>query len=274
MVVAGLGSETDASGRTVDLPLDRLGYEPGEVTYFSYSGRPSYRPADTHRPLGEAVQRLAAQLRALQRREPGREVDLVAHSQGGAVVVAFLTQLYDPGDARYPPLGTVVTLSSPLAGAPLATAAQQARATLPGWLVLRGVRAADRIVDAGVDPDAPALRDLAEGSAFAEAVAGDPLPAHVDLTTVGATLDWVVPAGTATRRGARDHAIVHVRGLRVHSSAPGDPEVLRTVRAALEGSPLPCRSFADAVRAAVLPALVAEVEHTAGDLLGGPPVSA
>ena len=39
------------------------------------------------------------------------------------VVEAFLTLIYERGDRSYPPLGTVVTLSSPLRGDPLATAA-------------------------------------------------------------------------------------------------------------------------------------------------------
>ena len=37
------------------------------------------------------------------------------------MVEAFLTQIYDAGDPSYPPIGTVVTISSPLQGDPIAT---------------------------------------------------------------------------------------------------------------------------------------------------------
>jgi len=126
MVVAGIESSMTGGVPPLSLPVARLGYRPDEVTYFSYAPEGGdYAASDTEGPIMGAARRLAAQLRAMQRREPGREVDLIAHSLGGVVVEAFLTRLYDRGDPAYPPLGTVVTLSSPLRGAPLARAAAE-----------------------------------------------------------------------------------------------------------------------------------------------------
>ena len=101
---------------------------PTRSASFSYAadGGP-YTKGDTYAPLLTSARRLADQLRAQQRTDPGREVDLIAHSQGGVVVLAFLKLVYDPADATYPPLGKVITLSSPLQGAPLATLADEIR---------------------------------------------------------------------------------------------------------------------------------------------------
>ena len=104
MVVAGIESSMTAGAPPLSLPgRATLGYQPDEVTYFSYA--PNRRPLPAGRHRGARSWRppvaSAAQLRALQRREPGREVDLIGTPQGGVVVEAFLTQLYGPGDRSY-----------------------------------------------------------------------------------------------------------------------------------------------------------------------------
>ena len=83
----------------------------------------------------------ATSSRAFARAHPGREVDLVAHSQGGVVVDAFLELAYDPADPTLPPLGTVVTLSSPHQGAPLAEVAADMRSSPAGRRAARRRRA-------------------------------------------------------------------------------------------------------------------------------------
>ena len=205
MVVAGINSSGAAwdRGPTVDLDVDALGYHQaeGEVRYFSYAddgGR--YTKDDTHRPIVESAALLAAQLRRMQREQPGREVDLVAHSQGGLVIDVFLATFYRAGDRSFPPLGNVVTLSSPHEGAPLATVAQQVRATRKGKAVL------DTVEDHLPLPptDSAAVHDLAEGSSVVREVQERGVPEHFDYTTIGATEDFVVPATNISLPGATE----------------------------------------------------------------------
>src|SRR5262249_38070312 len=80
MVVAGIESAMTNPAPPLALPVAALGYQPGEVTYFSYAGGGDYGKSDTEGPLMAAAHRLAQQLRAMQRAQPGREVDLIAHS--------------------------------------------------------------------------------------------------------------------------------------------------------------------------------------------------
>jgi hypothetical protein len=267
MVVAGIDSHRRTNGASLDVPFAALGYERGEATYYSYArDGGAYRAADTHAPLMTSARRLGEQLRAMQRREPHREVDLVAHSQGGVVVMAFLAFVYDPADPAYPPLGTVVTLSSPLEGAPLATAGARIARTSSGRTFLA---ATDRLA-AGIGvptppTQAPSVRDLAEGSPFMRRLRAAKLPGTVDLTTVGAVADPVVPAVIATRDGAQ-HSVVATSPFNAHSAVQTDADALRALRAALEHRPVPCEPWQTAVATALVSPGLTEFERGVGTL--------
>jgi hypothetical protein len=265
MVVAGINSEGKAwdRGPTVDLDVAALGYhaDEGEVRYYSYAtdgGR--YTRDDTHRPILESAALLAKQLRAMQREQPGREVDLLAHSQGGVVVDAFLLHFYRPGDRSFPPLGNVVTLSSPHEGAPLATAGKKIGSSRLGHLALDGLEAVSSLPP----PNSQAVHDLAEDSATVERIQRRGLPEHFDVTTIGATEDVVVPATNISLPGATE-TVTAVDAVNEHSAIVSDPNALRAVRAALEGRAPPCVDLATALRSAVAPVVISRIEHTFGD---------
>jgi alpha-beta hydrolase superfamily lysophospholipase len=266
LLVAGINSHGTGSGPTLALPAAALGYRPDEVSYFSYApdATGAYGKRDTYAPLLTSARRLAEQLRAMQRAEPGREVDLLAHSQGGVVVLSFLTVVYDRGDPTYPPLGTVVTLSSPLQGAPLATAGARIGRTESGRAALQ---VADKIAGGlhlPVPPAlAPSVRDLAADSDLMRRLEGTWLPDQVELTTVGALTDLVVPAGVATRPEA-SHTVVATSPLNAHRAVLTDADALRAVRAAIERAPLPCRSLFETLAAAVIPSGITRLEHDVG----------
>jgi hypothetical protein len=259
MVVAGIGSHRTAGGASTDLPVERLGYDPAEARSFSYArDGGAYGPRDTLIPIEQAAHRLGDQLRAMQRANPGREVDLIAHSQGGVVALAFLALEYDPADRSLPPLGTVVTLSSPLGGAPLATLASFVGTTAPGRQLLEHFTL-----------NGPSLRELREHSHLLDRLDGAPLPAVVDLTTIGAAGDYVVPATRAHRDGA---ASFDADPLTVspHSAVVRDAAALRAVRAALEHRAMPCQSLGEAIDAALFPVVIEHVEGSVLDAVGRP----
>jgi len=258
MVVAGIESSSAPNHVPSALPVDELGYTPDEVTYFSYAADGGdYDAHDTEGSILVAAHRLADQLRELERSEPGREVDLIAHSQGGVVVETFLTQIYDRGDPSYPPLGTVVTLSSPLQGAPLANVAAAVERSRTGDDVLRRRLPMAR---------APGVRDLASDSDLMRRVGEAPLPDLVELTTIGSATDVIVPGTAAVRPGARGATVIP-HALDAHAAIVTDPEALANVRAALEDRPLPCRSLLTSVAGEVVPTLVTDAEIGAGGAL-------
>ena len=264
MLVAGIDSSLAAGHPALNVPVAKLGYEADEVTYFSYARNGGdYTAADTEGPIMVAARRLGSQLRALQRQEPGREVDLLAHSQGGVVAAAFLALVYKRDDRSYPPLGTVVTLASPLRGAPLASAASRIDRTHVGSTALR---VADRLADA-VGAQLPlqsaALRDLAVDSAFMRRLDAARLPDEVQLTALGSATDLIVPGDVATRDGAATATVVPI-GLNAHTSILNDPSALRVVRSALEGRPPPCESLATALAGKLIPTAIRSLEDGVG----------
>jgi murein DD-endopeptidase MepM/ murein hydrolase activator NlpD len=197
VVVSGLGTSSDTS--LID--TGHLGYDPGNVTRFSYAGTPqadhrlgpripTARPvpsvgrsgasperspgllreqapfgaADTWAGIDVAARRLRDQLRDQARREPGRAVDLFGHSMGGVVIARYLTEHHDPYDRSLPPIGNVVTVASPHRGSDVATlgAAVRDHSVLgPAVTGLRTVLSAT---------DLPGLRDLGRLSLEVDAI--------------------------------------------------------------------------------------------------------
>ncbi|HXY95262.1 MAG TPA: peptidoglycan DD-metalloendopeptidase family protein [Acidimicrobiia bacterium] len=269
MVVAGINSSGLAGDRgpTVALDVAALGYhtDEGEVRYFSYAADGgAYTEADTYGSIPVAAQRLAEQLRAMQREQPGREVDLIAHSQGGVVVDRFLQDDYHPQDPTFPPLGTVVTLSSPHEGAPLATAGAQIRSSSVGERALDGVA---RLLPSFPPPSATAVQQLSERSPTIREIQASGVPEHIDFTSIGATEDVVVPATNISLRGAHETTVA-VDNASEHSAIVEDPAALRAVRAALEGRAPPCVDLGTALRGAIAPVVISRLSHLGGDLAG------
>lgn len=261
MVVAGISSSWDGHGNSVGLPARDLGYDESEVRSFSYKGAfAPYEAADTWGDLEVSAVNLGQQLQQMQAEHPGREVDLVAHSQGGVVVDLFLQHVYDPADPAYPPLGTVVTLSSPHRGAPIATAARDIGSTSSGTAALRAAAGTVGLPA----PSAPAARELAEGSSLMADLWRRRLPDHVDFTSIGAPDDPVVPASQIGVPGAR-RVVVDPAGVsNEHDAITHDPRAMSAVRLALEGRAPPCVALGEALRDAVEPVAITRLEHGAG----------
>jgi hypothetical protein len=176
------------------------------------------------------------------------------------VIDYFLGHYYDPHDPTLPPLGTVVTLSSPHAGAPLATAGAELRGNPVTGAALDQIEGHTSIPPT----NSPAVRELSEQSQLVKHLWDRGVPEHFDFTTIGATEDLVVPPTQIGVPGS-DETVVAGHGLSQHHGIVTDPDALRAVRAALEGRPLPCVSLVTALRAAVAPVLVTRMEHTVGD---------
>jgi hypothetical protein len=258
MVVAGISSSFDGRGNSLGLPAKDLGYDPAEVHSFSYAGTaPAYKPSDTWNDLVIEAHSLAEQLKAMQRADPGREVDLVAHSQGGVVVDVFLKEVYDAKDTTYPPLGTVVSLSSPHKGAPLATAAAEIVGSTSG----RGALTAAAQAGGLPPPDAASLRQLAERSPLLRDLWKLPLPDEVEYTSLGAPDDYVVPATQVDLDGAQTVMVDPAGVVSEHDAITHDRRAMSAVRLALEGRPPPCVSFPEGVRDAIEPVVIRRTER-------------
>jgi pimeloyl-ACP methyl ester carboxylesterase len=275
LAVGGIDSHRDqaidAYGRAAtsfDFQAAKLGYRPDDVHYFSYLGHSTtYGSPDTHRPILDSARMLADQLRAWARQHPGRKFDLVGHSQGGVVILAFLAFYYQGHEAQYPPIDNVVTFASPLAGAPLATAVAEIRQALLGRALLDAVGAFNPY--APPQPSSPSVLDLAESSRLMRKLADYSVPSTIHWTSITGSMDFVVPAQQGHLPGATEVTVTVGNWwspVDDHSGILRDDEALVAARAGLEHRSPPCSSIGTALVGAVAPVAFARVTHTAGDL--------
>src|SRR5690606_32051630 len=111
------------------------------------------------------------------------------HSQGGLVTRLALVELERRhGVLWLRRLGLVATIGTPHGGADLATAVHAIGSTATGSRVFDLVGPL-----VGLDDDAPAIAQLAETSALVAELDRTPLPPTVEVLSIGARGDLVVP---------------------------------------------------------------------------------
>jgi hypothetical protein len=272
VLVAGLGSTSGHAGIDA-VDVGTLGYEPADVVRFSYtggrtpgsSGHPPgvaahrYSAADTQHDLRASAVLLADLVEQLAASAPGVPIDLVAHSQGGLVARLALIELQRRGATDA--IGLLATIATPHQGADLATAARALGTTQVGDLALTAGGG-----PLGLDPSAPSIDQLAEGSDVVDELARTPLPEGVEAVSVAGRADVVVPSGSTRFDGARPVVIPNNNPLS-HDDLPGDPRTTRELGLALVGAPPGCRSLVEAVLDQAVGAGISSVEDTAGAAL-------
>jgi murein DD-endopeptidase MepM/ murein hydrolase activator NlpD len=245
VMVAGLGSKSDKD--SIDaVDTAALGYAPTDVYRYSYLGgtreERSYAATDTTADIHQSAKHLRELLERVAVERPGVPIDIIAHSQGGIVARTALTDEVDGHDPRLPQVRSLVTLSTPHQGAPIATLARMVGHTKIGDKVEKGVH--DALPDQ-VDPQGTSVQQLAEESLFMLQLNMRPMPAGVHVTSIGAREDWMVPAGVTRLAGAHN-VIVSSPGLwNEHSDMPGAPETQREIALGVAGMAPTCQSFGD-----------------------------
>ncbi|MEX2660196.1 MAG: peptidoglycan DD-metalloendopeptidase family protein [Acidimicrobiales bacterium] len=271
VLVAGYGS-SGAAAEVLDVDTAALGYDDADRVQFSYAGgrvpgvgsltgvpTAGYGPADSMGDLREAGERLRSLLAGIADAHPGVAVDVVAHSQGGIVARAALAE-----PVAGLPVERLVTLGSPHRGAPLATLARQLGLVDGDSVLADGVTGA---TGGGVEPAAPAVAQLAEGSSLLESLARRPPGPEVAVTSIAASGDLVVPALSSTLAGATN-VLVPVGGLTGHAELPGSSEAARELALVLTGAGPTCTTTAVLAAGTATAAAIAAVEHGAGGLAG------
>lgn len=254
----GEGGDPTAAGAVARLDAAALGYAPADDIQFSYTGgttdeRP-YARQDTWQPIRESGARLSALLDRIARDNPGVPIDVVAHSMGGLVARTALT-------TTQAPVAHLVTLATPHGGADLATAGRTIRSTVAGGALV-GIAG-----DAGVlplDPSAPSVADLAEGSEFLRWLGDQPRPETVAITSVAGRQDLLVPVPRAHLDGATNVVVDPGGVVEEHDALPGSPEAARATALALADAPPACESVVDVLYDQVTGEAISLAEDGAG----------
>jgi hypothetical protein len=272
VTVAGLGSTSEAAAID-DLRTADLGYEHDRVVRFSYAGgrtptsgaglgsvrASAYTSADTQGDVVVAGARLADLVEEVGRAAPDAQIDLYAHSLGGLVTRVALADLdgrgFDLGR-----IGLVSTLATPHRGADAATAVVAANAHLGPNLALD---LAERVLDTGLDPDAPVVRQLAEHSDLVAELAVEALPGDLQMVSIAARGDLVAAAPRTTVPGATN-ITVPVSGWGAHSDVVASDAATAEMARALGGEPRGCESAADVIADVAVGHAVSLVEDQVG----------
>jgi hypothetical protein len=120
-----------------------------------------------------------------------------------------------------------------------------------------------RLITGGaVDPSAPAVSQMVEGSAFLDELAARPLPPDVRFTSVAAAGDPVVPATSSTVARATN-VIGPLDAPDAHGRLPGSPLATHVVGRALAGQGPPCTSPVALAGLVGMATVVAGTQHAA-----------
>lgn len=271
VLVAGYGS-TGGDADVLDVDTSALGYADADVAQLSYAGgrvegvgalagvpTSRYGPQDSMGDLHLAGRRLRQLLDDVAAAHPGVPVDVIAHSQGGVVARAALA---DPGAG--PTVEHLVTLGTPHHGATLASLARELDLTDGDSVVAEGITVAS---GGGADPGSTAVAQLAAGSAFLAHLGRHPPRPGVEVTSIAASGDLVVPALSSVL-GEATNVLVPVGGLTGHGRLPGSPEAARELALALGGAGPTCTASAALAARVVRAAAIAALEQASGSAAG------
>jgi hypothetical protein len=247
IAIAGIGSKT-AGGVSADMyehGPEQLGYSHANVYRFSYAGargpllHEPFTRGDSFGDLRVAARRLRSMVMKVGRREPGRHVDLIAHSQGGIVARLFLQSLQRSWDPRLPVVDHLVTLSTPHTGAPLAGDIEGLDRTLTGGFVLDAVSAWTKRGGPVPDPRSVAAAQLAPGSELLSAMAKEDVAFGTRVLALGIANDPVVPPDRARLFNEPSRTLAPA-GLNGHSGIVSSPDALALAYAFLRNARPTC----------------------------------
>ncbi len=266
VAVAGIGSSTELKNGEVkgnasmyEFDFGSLGYGPDQTYFYSYKGlekksgdgksrmHAPYGKKDTYQPIEESARLLSLQIDEIRRRNPGKKIDIVAHSQGGVVAQYYITRMYRKQKTDEAFLGNFVSISSPHLGADSARLGADIRSTRNGRLVAPAV---DELTHRfGLPPPgAPSAMQLAEDSLFMRRLNRDWDPSKVKTTTIAATYDYVVTSPHTRLRGA-SHYTADLKGIRAgfksHGSVVDALSTRQFIYNTLKGTPSKCTGFSD-----------------------------
>ena len=247
VAIAGITSKTKGadSGDMFDPGPKSFGYPDDRVYRFSYRGaddpdlHEDYERTDTYGDIRGAARRLGDLLRSIERRHPGVEVDLIAHSQGGIVARTYLRNYADPFDG--PRVANLVTIASPHTGAPAAVNVPRLREnTVSGPLALDWASRAARAGHPIPDPNGASVGQLTPGSDLLDSLAEGDVPYGTRVLSLGIPNDLIVPADRTDADGDVHRMVPPRTIVSGHKAIVTSPVTRRYVYDFLRGTTAPC----------------------------------
>lgn len=252
VMIAGIGSKTagGTSAALYEAGEELLGYAEPSIYRFSYRGHEGdalhepYPRADTFGDIRSAADKLRDLLRSIAERHPGRDIDLIAHSQGGIVARSYLQLAATAWDPKVPRVDHLVTFSTPHDGAPLAGGRSELELTNIGRALLDTASWWANNGGPIPDPYSRAVTQLAPGSDLLERLDRESVLWGTRVLSLALPNDVVVPADHAVWDEYQS-SVVGPEGLNGHDAVVTSAAADAIARRFLRDGPSACRGSWD-----------------------------
>ena len=247
VAIGGITSEYPGAGQPeVYAVPGALGYPAERVFRFSYSGDDTYERQDTFEDLRVVGGRLRDLLVEIGRRWPGRDVDLIAHSQGGLVARSYLKDHAASWDPETPSIDHLITFASPHQGAPLAGEIDDLEKTMSGTVAMAAMAQVATRSGYVPDPHGVSTQQMRPGSEFLRDLAQEDVLYGTRVLTLAMPYDFIVPANHARYPGQLNRVVPGKLGLH-HRMVVESPLAMGLARSFLRDAPEPCRTGYDSM---------------------------
>ena len=283
VTIAGIGSQTEfepngsvtTNAAMYQTDLTALGFSEDQIYNFSYAGiqeggegayriHKPYSQQDTYKSIARSAEELARQIEEIHRREPGKEIDLIAHSQGGLVAQYYLEHFSDSDDRQRIEIDHFVSMGTPHLGADAAQLHEQLTGTPQGDFLLEGW---DVIADTfGMPPpSSEAAREMSENSKFIRDLTVNWDSSLAKTTTIAATFDLVVTPQHSRLRGTQHYTADMPNGISsfwAHGKVVDAISTQEIVYNSLADTPSTCTALRNAIADHGVGRLVSEMQDT------------
>ncbi len=274
VAVAGIGSSTSEGPHGIkprasvyEGDWSQMGYTDGNVYHFSYKGLESrgsndeyalhavYSKEETFKSIVLSARLLDRQIREIHRLNPDKEIDIVAHSQGGLVAQEYITRLYSPKNEIGLDISHFVSISTPHQGADAAQLNARLADNDAGRQALLELETLATKMD-WPPPSSQSAKEMAEGSPFIRRLNADWDPTKVPTTTIGASYDLMVTPQQTRLKGASHYTSLldessffgldlPVPTLYSHGIIVNSMTTKQIIYNTLADTPSPCTGFRD-----------------------------
>lgn len=270
----------DRVGQPVNFPWKTLGYDRDDVSYYSYTGvGKKFGKEDPFQDINISAKNMDDEIKQWKKDNPGKKLDLIAHSLGGTVTSLWLAKYYEPNEKSYPELGKVILYAAPLSGTSLASAG----AYIDQEPISQNLHdKANEIAGSQFVPpvDSESMKQVKEDGDVEQILRGTKALKKVEVHTIRASSDLIVSAGSQPIDGANELVLDINKSYTTISSMPsisyGYDELkshslivnsemsTSAAQYILQGKKLPCVRLSNAGRSMVKAPVVHAVEMTLG----------